>query len=161
VLVKPDANPRKYESLRKANNALLKNIRLRAAESDKYRQLENALSETACAQESENTPPVLLVDQDRCKKKRKVLKAFREYTNPKDTEGKFKGWSTRAANDMRDAILKLKRVDNKDLLFRRVYRHIYKEEKGGAKKKKRVQEQECPDNYEEDMWGLAAEVTPV
>ena len=72
VLVKPDANPRKYESLRKANNALLKNIRLRAAESDKYRQLENALSETACAQQSENTPPVLLVDQDRCKKKRKV-----------------------------------------------------------------------------------------
>jgi len=162
VLVKPATNPRKYESLRKANNALLKNIRLNAAESHKYRQLENALSEeTAYAQEAENTPPGLLVDQDRCKKKRKVLKGFREYTNPNDTEGKFKGWSGRAANDMRDAILILKVVDRKDLLFRRVYRHIYKEEKGGAKKKKKVQQQECPDNYEEDMWGLTAGITAV
>jgi hypothetical protein len=62
---------------------------------------------------------------------------------------------------MRDAIQILKIVDKKDLLFRRVYRHIYMEEKGGAKKQKRVQEQECPENYEEDMWGLTAEVTPV
>ena len=63
---------------------------------------------------------------------------------------------------MRDAIQILKIVDKKDLLFRRLYRHIYMEEKGGAKKQKRIQqEQECPDNYEEDMWDLTVEVTPV
>jgi hypothetical protein len=160
VLVKPNVNPRKYEALRKATNARLKQVRLKASGSDKYKQLNDALIEEQACEVSENTPPVLL-DQTRCKKKRKVLKTFREYTNPKDSEGKFKGWSTRAATHMRDAIQILKIVDKKDLLFRRIYRHIYMEEKGGAKKQKRVQEQECPDNYEEDMWGLTAEVTPV
>ena len=44
------------------------------------------------------------VDVESRTKKRKRLKTFREYTNPKDAEGKFKGWSVRAANDMRDSI---------------------------------------------------------
>jgi len=84
-----------------------------------------------------------------------VLKGFREYTTAKGMEGKFKGWSSRAANDMKEAIMALKKVEKKDLLFRQVYREIYKEAKG-AKKQKRVQEQEAPDNYEEDMWDLTA-----
>jgi hypothetical protein len=163
VLVRPDVNPRKNEALRKAHEAKLKKVRLEAStNSEKYKQLNVALKELneEPIAESENVTPNNNNEAIRRNKKRKVLKTFREYTNPKDTEGKFKGWSHRAAMDMRVAIRNLSVVDDKVLLFRRVYRHIYMEGKGGAKKQKIVQEEECIDNYEEEMWGLTA-VTPV
>ena len=72
VLVKPNVNPRRYEALRQANNARLKQVCLKASGSDKYKQLNDALIEEQACKVSGNTPPVLL-DQTRCKKKRKVL----------------------------------------------------------------------------------------
>jgi len=153
VLVKHEVNPRKYDSIKKRQETLLKKVRLQASNNEKYRQLKNAMDEKDNA---ENTAPALRDDEAQRHKKRKVLKGFREYTTAKGTEGKFKGWSSRAANDMKEAIMALKKVEKKDLLFRQVYREIYKEAKGGAKKQKRVQEQEAPDNYEEDMWDLTA-----
>lgn len=152
VLVKYAVSPRKYDSLRKGNETALNKVRLVAKDSDRWKQLKSALSNQ---DDAENAAPDCL-DQEKRNKKRKVLKGFREYTTAKDTEGKFKGWSGRASTDMKEAIMALKTVEKKDLLFRRVYREIYSEAKGGAKKQKRVQEQETPDNYEEDMWDLTA-----
>jgi hypothetical protein len=94
-------------------------------------------------------------------KKRKVLKTFREYTNPKDEEGKFKGWSTRAANDMKELIMALNTVTPKQKLFWKFYRSFYiQRSKGGGKNKKTVEEESGPSNYEVDVWGLPP-ITPV
>ena len=158
VLVKYLVNPRKYDSLRKVNETALNKVRLVASNSDRYKQLKSSL--LLDQDDTENAAPDCL-DQEKRNKKRKVLKGFREYTTAKDTEGKFKGWSGRASNDMKTAIMALKTVERKDLLFRRVYREIYLEAKGGAKKQKRVQEQETPDNYEEDMWDLTGATAQV
>jgi hypothetical protein len=151
ILVKP-TNHRKYESLRKATNARLKTLRQLARNSDKYKEFKSALDE---GNEEESTD----VDLESRTKKRKRLKAFREYTNPKDAEGKFKGWSNRAATDMRDSIQILGIVNAKDKLFRRVYRHIYRENKGNAGKKKIATEEAPPENYEVEMWALTAKTT--
>jgi hypothetical protein len=152
ILVKPTVNHRKYESLRKATNARLKTLRHSARNSDKYKEFKSALDEGS---EEESTD----VDLESRTKKRKRLKAFREYTNPKDAEGKFKGWSMRAASDMRDSIQLLGIVNAKDKLFRRVYRHIYRENKGNAGKKKIATEEAPPENYEVEMWALTAKTT--
>lgn len=152
ILVKSSVNHRKYESLRTATNAKLKRLRQIVSNSDKYKEFKIALDEGS---EEESTD----VDVESRTKKRKRLKTFREYTNPKDAEGKFKGWSVRAANDMRDSIAILGVVDAKDRLFRRVYRRIYRENKGNAGRKKIVTEEAAPENYEVVMWGLTAKTT--
>ena len=152
ILVKSSVNHRKYESLRTATNAKLKRLRQVASNSDKYKEFKIALDEGS---EEESTD----VDVESRTKKRKRLKTFREYTNPKDAEGKLKGWSVRAANDMRDSIAILGVVDAKDRLFRRVYRRIYRENKGNSGRKRIVTEEAAPENYEVVMWGLTAKTT--
>jgi hypothetical protein len=140
ILVKVDGgNPRKYDLLRKANDTKPKQLRLLASNSAKYKKFKEALNE-GCDQSSSSSMDEAATTESRSKK-RKVLKEFCEYTNPKDEEGKFNGWSTRAAIDMRDSIRALTNVGPKERLFRRVYCHIYQDNKGSARKKKRVQNQ--------------------
>ena len=130
ILVKSSVNHRKYESLRKAANARLKQVQQLASHSDRYKEFKSALNEGS---EEESTD----IDLESRTKKRKRLKTFREYTNPKDAEGKFKGWSICAAtNDMRNSIAILGVVGRHDRLFRRVYRHIYRENKGNVEERK-------------------------
>ena len=148
ILVKQDVNPQKYDSLHKAADTKLKKLRQLASTGEKYKKFKMALDEEGSGAEEENA-----MFESR-NKKRKVLKAFREYTNPKDEEGKFKGWSTRAANDMKAHMRRLAIVTPKDKLFRRVYRRIYQESKIHTGKKKKATEEEVPENYEVEMWGL-------
>ena len=152
ILVRSSVNHRKYESLCKATNTRLKQVRQLASNSDRYKEFKSALNEGS---EEESTD----VDLESRTKKRKRLKTFCEYTNPKDAEGKFKGWSIRAANDMRNSIAILGVVGRHDRLFRRVYRHIYRENKGNGGRKKIATEEEAPENYEVEMWGLTAKST--
>jgi hypothetical protein len=152
ILVKSSVNHQKYELLRKAANARLKQVRQLASNSDRYKEFKIALNEGS---EEEPTD----VDLESRTKKRKRLKTFREYTNPNDAEGKFKGWSICAANDMRNSIAILGVVSCHYRLLRRVYCHIYRENKGNAGRKKIATEEEAPENYEVEMWGLTAKTT--
>ena len=120
----------------------------------RYKEFKSALNEGS----KEDSTDVDL--EESRNKKRKRLKTFREYTNPKDAEGKFKGWSICAAtNDMRNSIAILGVVGRHDRLFRRVYRHIYRENKGNGWRKKIATKEEAPENYEVEMWGLTAKTT--
>jgi hypothetical protein len=87
-------------------------------------------------------------------KKRKILKSFREYTNSTEEEGKFKGWSTRAGEDLSVLTEKLLTVSSKEKLFRRAYRHIYKQKIVASSKKKKANKEPKPVNYQTKIWNL-------
>ena len=69
-------------------------------------------------------------------KKRKILKSFQEYTNSNEDEGKFKGWSLRAGEELSRLTEKLSKVTSKEKLFRRAYRHTFKQKLVASGKKK-------------------------
>ena len=87
-------------------------------------------------------------------KKRKILKSFREYTNANEVEGKFKGWSARAGEDLSILTDKLMVVTSKEKLFRRAYRHIYKQKIVASSKKKKANKEPKPVNYQTKIWNL-------
>jgi len=87
-------------------------------------------------------------------KKRKILKSFREYTNSNDEEGKFKGWSIRAGEDLSVLTDKLRTVSSKEKVFRRAYRHIYKQKLAASSKKKKGNKEPKPVNYQTKIWNL-------
>jgi hypothetical protein len=65
---------------------------------------------------------------ERMKKRRKLLKTFREYTVPKTTEeGKFKGWSKRASDEMTAISKKLAKEgeSSRSKMFNAAYRKVY------------------------------------
>ena len=165
IMVTKESDPAVYERLRKQNEDALKKVRQTGRSSDRYKKFKRSLDEEmveqnrlAGAAQNEDEQELMLVESR--SKKRKVLKAFREYTNPKDEEGKFKGWSTRAANDMKDLIMALNTVTLKQKLFWKFYRSFYIQRNKGVGKKKKAVEESGPSNYEVDVWGLAA-ITPI
>ena len=87
-------------------------------------------------------------------KKRKISRSFREYTNSNDEEGKFKGWSIRAGEDLSVLTDKLRTVSSKEKVFRRVYRHIYKQKLAASSKKKKGNKEPKPVNYQTKIWNL-------
>ena len=87
-------------------------------------------------------------------KKRKILKSFREYTNSNEDEGKFKGWSLRAGEELSRLTEKLSKVTSKEKLFRRAYRHTFKQKLVASGKKKKSNQEPKPANYQSKIWGL-------
>jgi hypothetical protein len=72
ILVKVDGgNPRKYDSLRKANNTKLKQLRLLASNSAKYKKCKEALNE-GCADQSSSSSMDKAATTESRSKKRKV-----------------------------------------------------------------------------------------
>ena len=62
--------------------------------------------------------------KERNRKRRKILKEFKEYTVPRGQEGRFKGWSKRAAHDLAEVTRRLRNEtsQNRYKRFRVAYR---------------------------------------
>lgn len=139
---------KKYDELHKKTQMAFKKVQRIAKGNVKYKdllkQLEEELNETG---EGDH------VFQHKAKR-RKVLKSFREYTNPQDDEGRFKGWSHRAAVDMKELIAKVSINGAREKLFRAGYRLTYREKQQSGARKKRTSQESTLVNYENDIWGL-------
>jgi hypothetical protein len=185
LLVLQDDHGVLYQTLKKNTEAAMKEVRLKANANEKYKELETQMKEyyddtpqeegqqeKNAHSEPENdadttrtgavistTTSTMSLDeekQQRRTKKRKLLRSFREYTNPNHNEGQFKGWSTRAATEMKDLCAKLRRDPiEKKQLFWAAYRQTYqnKQESAGKKKKKVVLEP-VDLNYVQDIWNI-------
>ena len=142
-----------YRDLQKKTDAALKRVRRVAKDNRKYKELKKLLQQ---AEEEDHQRDDIVDDGlvEHRKKRRKVLKSFREYTNPQDEEGKFKGWSQRAAEDMREQVNKLKIEGKRDKVFRMAYRLTYSNKQGGGKRRKGGTQESYPVNYEREIWGL-------
>lgn len=137
-----------YQELHKKTELALKKVRRIAKGNVKYKELVKQLDEELQEHGEEDH-----IFQHKAKR-RKVLKSFREYTNPQDDEGRFKGWSHRAAIDMKELIAKMSIDGTREKLFRAGYRLTYQEKQQSGAKKKRSAQESTMVNYENDIWGL-------
>jgi hypothetical protein len=90
------------------------------------------------------------------KKRRRLLKSFREYTVRQNDEGKFKGWSKRAADEMTIISKRLKEESTSERakMFNAAYRQVYCDRNKG--KRKAEDEEHEPVDYSE-LWDLDEE----
>jgi hypothetical protein len=146
-----------YERLYKEDTRKLKKVWDKASKNTKYKELKKAwnleneaLNNQEEPNDQENEQPT-----DIGTKKRKRLRSFREYTCANDEEGRFKGWSLRAADDMAALIAKLDSTPAKYQVFRRAYRATYQNKLTDSGKKKKPIQQPVPVNYPRNVWGLA------
>lgn len=122
----------KYDDLKKELEEMVKKTRRLAKGNATYREVKKALeamqqgipSEVA---QDKSTDDMYEEDRKReqQRKKQKILKPLREYTVRKGEEGRFKGWSKRAAGDMAALCNKIKDEREDCARFRAAYREIY------------------------------------
>lgn len=158
-----------YQGLHKKTEAALKKVRRLAKKNDKYKEIKKQLDQgvgeelqriTQDDEREEGSGKEQEAMVEHRVKRRRMLKSFREYTNPKDNEGRFKGWSTRAADDMAELINKVRNEGTKEKRFRAAYRLTYHKKQSSSKKKKVLQETTNV-NYETDIWGLDEDIADV
>jgi hypothetical protein len=87
-------------------------------------------------------------------KKQEILKSFQAYTNSNKEEGKFKGRSLRAGEELSRLIEKLSKVTSKEKLFHQAYQHTFKQKLVASGKKKKSNQEPKPVNYQSKIWGL-------
>lgn len=85
-------------------------------------------------------------------KKRRLMRTFREFTNPKDAEKRFKGWSNRALKELKQYTLKLKDPGPKERRFRAAYRMVWKSNLKENKKDKVPQTMPSGVEYAKEIW---------
>jgi hypothetical protein len=152
----------KYRSLKKATDELLVMARRSAKTNATYKEVKKIVDawnaeKAGCGEEEGEESDTLDEDEkkrERQRKRRKVLKPFREYTVRQGEEGKFKGWSRRAACDMAAMCKKLKHENNICLRkFRTAYRKIYlsRNQDKRSNAKKDVEEETVDYN---ELWDL-------
>ena len=139
-------------------------VRQAARKNPKYKAFKKALDEkekeeeTEGGEENQENEPSSATGGEARNKRRKTLKALREYTsNPKEDEGRFKGWSSRAADDMTSHVVALSISTQERNVFNKMYRHVYKKRQGVAatkRKRKEIGEELINPNYAVDQWGL-------
>ena len=172
----PESTGALYRDLREKTESALKKARRAARSNERYKELKKILEQeewrkaATAARTTEDVlpaddrgrsrPPVdnderVIQEQEQRTKKRKILKSFREYTNPHDDEGRFKGWSRRASEEMAvlHATLTEEIHTTRAKLFRAAYRMNFRANRKGGKKKQVVQES-APANYQSNIWGL-------
>jgi hypothetical protein len=97
-------------------------------------------------------------DSPQRRKRRKLLKSFREYTSTaNEEEGRFKGWSVRAGQDMGEYMTKWSAPEfvSRRQLFWMAYRETYKQKQERlGKKKKPATALPNPPNYQKNVWGF-------
>lgn len=163
ILVTEQEDPIAHEFYEKATTESHTKVRQASRKNPKYKAFKKALDEKEKEEETEggednqeNEPSSAAAGEAR-NKRRKTLKALREYTNPKEDEGRFKGWSSRAADDMTFHVVALSKSTPERDVFNKMYRHVYKKRQGltatGRKRKEIVEELINP-NYAVDQWGL-------
>ena len=120
----------KYNELKKSTNELLKNTRRMARSNTTYKNVKRALDEMRhdAAGDAEEDGDDMYQEgkiREKLRKRRKILKPFREYTFWQGEEGRSKGWSKTAANDMAALCKNLKEEKEEHGKFRAAYREIY------------------------------------
>jgi hypothetical protein len=156
ILVKKDDDPVIYSSVKKASDALLKQVRQSARTNEKYKMFGSGVEavDDDVNSPTQNSEAPAEIHAKRTKK-RKVLQGFREYTNPKDDEGKFKGWSTRAKIDMNELMEALNQpISDQEKIFRKLYRFTYKKKQGAGVRKRAIQPDASGPNDDVQIWGL-------
>jgi hypothetical protein len=185
-LLVPESTGSLYRDLRKKTEAALKKARRSARINQKYKELKKMLEEEAATMsgavlpggdgnpgfdydvnpgvddDDDGNPGVdddeddEALKQEQRAKKRKILKSFREYTNPQEDENRFKGWSMRASEEMQllQAVLNDERSTTRARLFCAAYRLTFSENLRSGKKKQRVPQESAPLNYQCNIWGL-------
>jgi hypothetical protein len=109
----------------------LKRARETAADNPVYKkmkvELENMGKDNDAQQDDNNQQDNTPDQQGKQRNKRQLLKAFKSYTVRKGKEGRFKGWSTRACDDMTEHVITLTREECKVQYdrFRAGYRQVY------------------------------------
>jgi hypothetical protein len=121
-----------YDELKKDFDDMVKKTRRLAKGNATYKEVKKALetiqqgpqSEAAQDEDADD-----MYEEDRkrehLRKKRKILKPLREYTVRQGEEGRFKGWSMRAAGDLAALCRKIKDERDNCAKFRAAYREIY------------------------------------
>ena len=182
-LLVPESTGSLYRDLRKKTEAALKKARRSARCNQKYKELKKMLEEEVATMTpaavlppggdgphpefdyGDGNPPGVDNNDDEDKeeleqaqraKKRKILKSFREYTNPQEDENRFKGWSMRASEEMKllQAVLNEERKTKRTRLFCAAYRLTFRGNLRSGKKKQRVPQESAPLNYQSNIWGL-------
>ena len=158
ILLKKEDNPVNYNAVKKASDALIKQVRQSARNNDKYKAFGTGVEAVQLDEDgsspTQNSEAPESVHAKRTKK-RKVLQGFREYTNPKDDEGKFKGWSTRAKTDMNELMEALNRpISEQEKIFRKLYRFTYKKKQGAGVRKRVTAQDASGPNDDVQIWGL-------
>jgi hypothetical protein len=165
ILVTEQAEPIAHEFYQKATMESHTKVRQASRKNPKYKAFKKALDEKEKEEEreggednQENEPSSATVAGEARNKRRKTLKALREYTNPKQDEGRFKGWSSRAADDMTTHVVELSKSTPERDVFNKMYRHVYqkRQELAGTagRKRKEIVEELINPNYAVDQWGL-------
>jgi hypothetical protein len=163
----PESTGALYRDLRKKTEAALKKARRAARTNGKYKDVKKSIEKEEATMATndvvppagDGSPPVVddeeQVLQEQRAKKRKILKSFREYTNPQEDEGRFKGWSRRASEEMESLQMTLNEEmgTTRARLFRAAFRMNFRESQRSGKKKRVVQES-APPNYQSNIWGL-------
>ncbi len=149
IIVNEGVENELYAAILKKDCETLKSIWSRTSQNLKYKNLKQASQIGDDDQESSPEQPV-----NNGTKKRKRLRSLREYTSANDEEGRFKGWSLRAAEDMAAIIARLNSTPAKYKVFRRAYRATYQNKLTDSGKKKKAFEQPVPVNYPTNVWGL-------
>lgn len=160
ALLIPETSPR-YTSLRMRTEAHLALVRSRARDNPKYKELLKALEEYEKEREVEDENTEMNVSEQRTKR-RKLLRQFRLYTNGKDEQERFKGWSKRAKGDLKDLTAKVKRLKDSNTMqrFRQAYRLTFSDKVQSAKKLKQPEDLGPPIDHNIDIWGSDSEEEP-
>ena len=117
-----------YNDLKKTSNNLLKEARKIARTNHTYKEMKKVLDSERRNDALEEGEEEMNQDEKKkfnMRKRRKLLQPFREYTVRQGEEGKFKGWSKRAAEDMIAISKKLKEEKVEYIKFRKAYREFY------------------------------------
>lgn len=127
-----DRESERFKMLRTQEEKKLKQMRKNARTNATYKNVANKVKEMLKREEqasmdNDNSSPSVYseTEQERKKKRRKLLNTFKEYTVRQGNEGRFKGWSRRAAMDMTELVRAIKSERERYNLFNRAYREVY------------------------------------
>jgi hypothetical protein len=147
----------KYNDLVKLTEQGVKRAATKARQNKTYKELTRTLEEIgedsidAIDDEDAESLSPEKIKLARMWKKRRILKPLRAYTVRKEEEGKFKGWSRRAAADMASLNSTLKEQSVDLAKFRSAYKEVYRMR---CKVQGRdAREELTPINYSE-LWDL-------
>jgi hypothetical protein len=119
----------KYEALKKQTDESIKKARRASKNNMMYKEVKKELDAWRREGEAEQEETELQTEEERRgekqRKRRKILRTFREYTVRQNKEGKFKGWSSRASGDMAALCKKLREGKEEYRRFRMAYHEIY------------------------------------
>lgn len=149
-----------YTSLRVRTVSKFGETRVKARQNPRYKELLEALVEyDALVAEVEASPDKVVSPEEQRKKKRQVSRDLRVYTNGKDENSRFKGWSKKAKPALADLTIRCKESLQKPekKRFLKAYRQTFLAKIQSAKKRKRPGDDAAPIDHNKTIWGFDSE----